>query len=1068
MDSDDDTGDGENPCVSEAAGGYGGKDSGDIMQTSEKSVATSDKELEEVKWQETVYCKQIARDARKALGTTVARTNAAMLDSQSTSQRMGELLTQMKAEFQDYAIKYVTYQDHLSPNDRFSSEAYFSDIEAEYHDCADSVLQWIDAGNGQPDVRHKTLCGPPEDTTTPSEVDQRIDQLAKTTQDQITSLTSQCNRMEAMLGQAIKALSEKGREPGEPVRAASTPVSGPQKGRMSFGDMSSVGSNVTLNASNVTSALNAMTDMASTLRDAMNTSKGTSSSIKGPKIKMFHFSGDTIDFLPFIKAFENIIETTTPDPAARLSALIECTSGDVKQMLQCCLMRPPDQGYSIARKMLHDQFGDEDNVVQAWLAKFGKLDCTETLTQYRNLYFQLCLVKETLTPLGKLTEFETKANLKIIIDTLDYDVQEHWRQKNTDLKLGGTSPTLQDLIDFIFRIVQEKSDTYFGCESGRPKPLLTPAKPPRPKVKAFSTVGDTESSNATFPETRVAAASSAKGNTPFRPPESRGNYEPRPANGASRALFKPTAFSCFSCGQQHTLNNCEKFRGLATKDRAKLIVEHRLCMNCFHPHHVVRKCKSAYSCRKCSGRHHTLLHSDDYVVEEYIRSQQGYSYPSAAQPASHPSPASPATSQQPSVPISHAASHANTGRKVALPIVPCMVKSLGRTIHTYALIDGGANCTMCTVRLVKQLNITPSPLTTTLTTVEQACVPLKCGLTDLHITSIDGDEIILTDVLAKESLPISATCRASAVEVMQWDHLKNLDIHFPDIEQVDILIGQDHPDLHVPRDTEPGERGKRQPYGMKTDLGWYVGGPLNNPPMDKVSCFAINEVDDQRLDDMVERFWKIHDMYDVEGVTSMSVDDQVTEKIYDDSAMLIDGHWQLDIPFKSRPIDMPNNYKQAQKRLDGLSRRLNKDPVQKEKYVQAFKKNIDTGLLERVPDSKVGLGDGKEWYLSHGGVFHPRMPKCRVICHGNIEFQGVSLSNQVYSGADYLNNLVSVLVRFRGDQVAILCDIQAMFNQVLVTPSDRGVLRVLWWEDDVVGGRSIVFENKTHIFGGVW
>ena len=43
MDSDDDTGDGKNPCVSEAAGGYGRKDSGDIMQTSEKSVATSDK-----------------------------------------------------------------------------------------------------------------------------------------------------------------------------------------------------------------------------------------------------------------------------------------------------------------------------------------------------------------------------------------------------------------------------------------------------------------------------------------------------------------------------------------------------------------------------------------------------------------------------------------------------------------------------------------------------------------------------------------------------------------------------------------------------------------------------------------------------------------------------------------------------------------------------------------------------------------------------------------------------------------------------------------------------------------
>ena len=54
------------------------------------------------------------------------------------------------------------------------------------------------------------------------------------------------------------------------------------------------------------------------------------------------------------------------------------------------------------------------------------------------------------------------------------------------------------------------------------------------------------------------------------------------------------------------------------------------------------------------------------------------------------------------------------------------------------------------------------------------------------------------------------------------------------------------------------------------------------------------------------------------------------------------------------------------------------------------------------------------------------------------------MNENLTSGPDLLNNLVSVLTRFRTGKIAMMSDIEQMFHQVLVPEKDQNSLRFLW------------------------
>ena len=102
------------------------------------------------------------------------------------------------------------------------------------------------------------------------------------------------------------------------------------------------------------------------------------------------------------------------------------------------------------------------------------------------------------------------------------------------------------------------------------------------------------------------------------------------------------------------------------------------------------------------------------------------------------------------------------------------------------------------------------------------------------------------------------------------------------------------------------------------------------------------------------------------------------------------------------------------------------------------------------------------------GFTIPKKPgKIRVVFDCSSRFQGVSLNDCLMEGPDLTNALVGVLTKFREDPVAFMGDVEAMFHQVSVLPSQYDYLRFLWWPDGNLEGELQEYQMVVHLFGAV-
>ena len=126
----------------------------------------------------------------------------------------------------------------------------------------------------------------------------------------------------------------------------------------------------------------------------------------------------------------------------------------------------------------------------------------------------------------------------------------------------------------------------------------------------------------------------------------------------------------------------------------------------------------------------------------------------------------------------------------------------------------------------------------------------------------------------------------------------------------------------------------------------------------------------------------------------------------------------------------------AEKRLNGLKKRLIKDEDLCRKYVECMQTYIDKGYAEEVVDS--GRDNAREhWFVPHHPVVHPRKPgKVRIVFDCAAKHKRVSLNDVLLQGPDYLNSLFGVLTRFRKERVALVADIEGMYHQIKVHPKD--------------------------------
>ena len=277
------------------------------------------------------------------------------------------------------------------------------------------------------------------------------------------------------------------------------------------------------------------------------------------------------------------------------------------------------------------------------------------------------------------------------------------------------------------------------------------------------------------------------------------------------------------------------------------------------------------------------------------------------------------------------------------------------------------------------------------------------------------------------------------------------------------MIGNNVPAAFAPIEVKTGPIGS--PFATKTLLGWIVWGITRKGKLVKM----VNSSNYTFADIHLEKLYRQSLDYDfpekaAEDKREWSWEDRRFVKIMNESCILINGHYQVDLPLRDPELKLPNNKKMAEDRLKSLMKKMIRIPQFKDDYVACMEDMISKGHAEEV--SKQDANDGQEWYIPHHGVYHPRKPeKIRVVFDCAAKYRGTSLNDNLLPGPNLMNSLQGVLMRFRKFSVAFSSDIECMFYQVKVPDKQRDLLRFLWWQDGDITQKPRIYRKTVHLFG---
>ena len=195
-----------------------------------------------------------------------------------------------------------------------------------------------------------------------------------------------------------------------------------------------------------------------------------------------------------------------------------------------------------------------------------------------------------------------------------------------------------------------------------------------------------------------------------------------------------------------------------------------------------------------------------------------------------------------------------------------------------------------------------------------------------------------------------------------------------------------------------------------------------------------------------------------------SKEDVVAYDLMKRNISYVNGHYELPLPWKNDSVVLPESLPNAQRRLQYLKQRFEKNLDLHEKYTEQVETYIQRGYAEKLPENDPG--GARTWFLPHNYVVSTRKPgKVRVVFDCTAKSYGQSLNDHLMKGPNLVSSIVGVLLRFRKYPVAVIADIEAMFHQVHVAPRDRDALRFLWWPDGDIKVEPEVYRMTVHLFG---
>ena len=766
-----------------------------------------------------------------------------------------------------------------------------------------------------------------------------------------------------------------------------------------------------------------------------------------PPIEPGVFRGDHTGFHVWLNAFETYIEARCSSPSERLHYLGHYTAGEARNSITGFLQMRSDDAYLQAKNRLTDRYGNvflTANELKRRLNRWSdvKPGDSKSFTELAD-FLEQCLVASK--SMKEVNMFSGPSEVDPILKKLPRYLTDRWRRV-VDRWIyepeEGVQPQYPPFAHFV-QFISREARVASGPVGARavPGPVGTRNREEERKV---------------FPKQKERNARVLLTSTPA-------NLKPQDS-GQQQQQQSP---SCVVCKGDHTTDNCPRFMKMSLKERQELVWQRGLCGGCLRRGHRWKECRRKQRCAKCDRLHPTLLHDDSF---------------------SHRNDKRTSTGTQTSATTLHVTSSEAAGGRPKCThsmLVPVKLKQKdhpARSKTVYALLDPQSDTCFVKDSVLQKMGLSGEEVALEVNTMTGRTVTRSQVIQGLVVEDLAGDvQVELPPTYSKEDIPVERQLIPRRDTTAEWTHLQHvaesLPEYLPDAD-VGILIGINCPRALKPLEVVTG--GDIEPWAIRTCLGWSVVGYMGETTED-TTCLYVSTEPQARVRHFAFRVRarEVHPeqlarMFDAdfdsqaEGETKISQDDRrFLDIMENDMHQRPDGRFEAPLPLRDRNTRLPDNVQQAQLRLQSLKRKLQKDSNYKDSYIKSMDEMLSKGYAEPVPQDELEANDGRVWYVPHHGVIQEKKKKLRVVFDCSVEFRGRCLNHELLQGPDVSNNLVGILTRFRKEAVALTCDIEAMFNRVMVTPTDRNLLRFLWWPEGDVDKEPVCYRMTTHLFGAI-
>ena len=352
----------------------------------------------------------------------------------------------------------------------------------------------------------------------------------------------------------------------------------------------------------------------------------------------------------------------------------------------------------------------------------------------------------------------------------------------------------------------------------------------------------------------------------------------------------------------------------------------------------------------------------------------------------------------------------------------------------------------------------------------------------LSVAGIHGSQDVKTEIVSiavsahKNSRPLSTVhfyvheklkLGDQIVELQElkdrYPHLRNLPGQSYNLNDVQVILGQDCYDIHRPFEFKKSED-KASPWAVKSKIGWALSGLLPAKQAATLATTATSIAND-KLANQLSKWGDIESYASNCDVTGDSKEEQREIKTLEQTTRFNGERYEVGLLWREDEVKLPNNFYSAMGQLKSQERRLQKDETLRKHYQETIETDVNAGYVRKVDQAELNeTRDKMQWYLPHHPVINSHKPeKVRRVCNAAAKYQDVALNDKRLPGPDLLQNLIGIIFRFREHQIALSADIEAMFLQVAVPSDDSRCLRFLWRDDPEQ--RIEVYEYTRHVFG---